>query len=61
LNLNFKGIAIGNGIVSARHQYPEHPRFLFENDLVSREEFLMLKGCMTGCQAMIDAYEDNMG
>jgi len=44
LEVNFKGIAIGNGWVDPYMQYPEYADFAYENDLVGTTEYYFLKG-----------------
>jgi cathepsin A (carboxypeptidase C) len=53
LKLNFKGAAIGNGLVDPYLQYPQYDVFSEENDLIGHAEALVLKGAFAGCQALI--------
>jgi len=53
LNINFKGMAIGNGLVDPYHQYPAYDTFSYENELIPKAEFEVLKGGFKGCQALI--------
>lgn len=53
LKLNFKGMAIGNGLVDPYLQYPEYDTFSKENGLIGEAEYLVLKGAFAGCQALI--------
>lgn len=39
LDLNFKGVAIGNGLVSVLYQYPQYAVFAHENNLVDDDLF----------------------
>lgn len=55
LKMNFKGIAIGNGLVDPYLQYPEYATFAYENDLLRGEkEYNMLVGAFKGCQTLIE-------
>jgi len=40
INLNFKGVAIGNGLVSAFYQYPRYTTYALENKLIDGDTFL---------------------
>jgi cathepsin A (carboxypeptidase C) len=54
LKMNFKGMAIGNGLVSPYDQYPAYATFAEENKLVGHTEFDVLKGLYKGCQLLIE-------
>jgi cathepsin A (carboxypeptidase C) len=49
LQLNFKGIAIGNGWVDPYIQYPEYATFAYENDLISEVWYYVLETGFVGC------------
>ena len=49
LDLKFKGMAIGNGLVDPYLQYPAYATFSKENDLIGEAEFLVLEGAFKGC------------
>lgn len=53
LDLNFKGMAIGNGLVDPYNQYPAYEKFSYENKLVGKAEDVVLKGGFKACQALI--------
>jgi len=53
LKLNFKGMAIGNGLVSPLIQYPEYNTFALENNLITKAESLILRGGFKVCQSLI--------
>jgi cathepsin A (carboxypeptidase C) len=53
--MNFKGMAIGNGLVSPWDQYPAYVKFALENKLVGQTEADVLKGAFKGCQLLIDS------
>jgi len=46
---NFKGIAIGNGWVDPKVQYPQYAEFAHENKLVSDDEYETLKSEFKQC------------
>mmetsp|Transcript_9348 Transcript_9348/g.15768 ORF Transcript_9348/g.15768 Transcript_9348/m.15768 type:complete len:173 (+) Transcript_9348:481-999(+) len=54
LKVNFKGMAIGNGLVDPYLQYPQYDEFAKENKLIGEAEYLVLKGGFKGCQALIE-------
>jgi len=41
--MNFKGMAIGNGWVDPYLQYPAYATFAYENNLVGKMEYEILK------------------
>ena len=49
IKLNFKGMAIGNGLVDPYNQYPAYDTFAYENKLVGTAEYEILKGGFKGC------------
>lgn len=53
VNLNLKGIAIGNGLTDPYQQYPAYATFSYENDLISKKWEDVLKGGFTACQGLI--------
>jgi len=53
LKLNFKGMAIGNGLVDPYNQYPMYEKFSFENKLIGATEDKILKTGFKGCQELI--------
>lgn len=53
LKINFKGVAIGNGLVSAYQQYPEYATFAFENKLIGKTEEEALSAIFKLCQQLI--------
>merc|ERR1712166_305485 len=58
INLNLKGIAIGNGLTDPFHQYPVYGTFSYENGLIeTEEEDEMYKKGFEVCQGLI--YEAN--
>jgi cathepsin A (carboxypeptidase C) len=52
-NLNFKGAAIGNGLVSGYWQYPQYAVYAFENGLIGQVDFDALKLVFAACQNLI--------
>jgi len=52
-NINFKGAAIGNGLVSAYWQYPQYAVFSLENKLISQLQYDQLKVGFATCQDLI--------
>jgi len=55
LKMNFKGMAIGNGLVDPYLQYPAYDTFSKENKLISEAEYLVLKGGFATCQLFIES------
>jgi len=53
LKINFKGMAIGNGLVDPYNQYPEYDNFAKENKLIGEGQYLVLKGAFKACQLLI--------
>jgi len=53
LKINFKGMAIGNGLVDPFLQYPAYDTFSYENKLINRAEYDLLWGGFKGCQGII--------
>jgi len=53
LKFNFKGMAIGNGLVDPYLQYPQYDTFALENKLIGSLEAKILAGAYDGCQALI--------
>lgn len=53
VQLNLKGIAIGNGLTDPYAQYPQYAKFSYENGLISKRWDEVLKGGFTACQALI--------
>ena len=53
LKINFKGMAIGNGLVDPYLQYPEYDTFSLENKLINKIEYDILMGGFKACQALI--------
>jgi cathepsin A (carboxypeptidase C) len=56
LNINFKGMAIGNGLVDPYLQYPEYDTFSLENELIGKAEYVVLEGAFKACQALIKTH-----
>jgi len=54
LNLNFKGVGIGNGLVSVYHQYPQYATFAYENQLVDEDLYHKLVTGFSLCDSLID-------
>jgi len=59
VQLNLKGIAIGNGLTDPFAQYPAYAPFAYENDLISEEWYHVLEAGLKGCQGLI--YEAEQG
>jgi len=53
LQLNFKGLAIGNGLVSVYYQYPGYATFAYENKLVDETEYKSLVSGFDICDSLI--------
>lgn len=53
LDLNLKGIAIGNGLTDPFEQYPAYATFSYENELISEKWFHIMQGGMKACQGLI--------
>jgi cathepsin A (carboxypeptidase C) len=53
LNLNFKGIGIGNGLVSVYWQYPQYATFAYENGLVDEKTYNSLVNGFMICDDLI--------
>merc|ERR1712127_629665 len=53
LKINFKGMAIGNGLVDPLIQYPQYDTFALENKLISKTTGTILKGAFAACSALI--------
>jgi serine carboxypeptidase-like clade 4 len=53
LKFNFKGMAIGNGLVDPLVQYPQYDVFALENKLISKTTGVILKGAFAACAALI--------
>jgi carboxypeptidase C (cathepsin A) len=60
LNLNFKGIAIGNGWVDPVVQYPQYAEFAHQNNLVTDSEYAELKSAFATCVDMINSGQNQM-
>ena len=64
VELNLKGIAIGNGLTDPFAQYPAYATFSYENDLISKEWDEVLNGGFKACDGLIyesqNKYKDNM-
>jgi len=59
VDLNLKGIAIGNGLTDPFAQYPAYATFSYENDLISEEWDKVMTVGMKACQGLI--YESESG
>jgi len=46
-------MAIGNGLVDPYQQYPEYNTFAYENKLIGKTEYEVLKKTFAGCQGLI--------
>ena len=53
VNLNLKGIAIGNGLTDPYAQYPAYATFSYENGLISEKWDDVLTGGFKACQGLI--------
>ena len=53
VNLNLKGMAIGNGLTDPYEQYPQYAKFSYENGLISKKWEDVLNGGFKACQALI--------
>lgn len=53
VNLNLRGIAIGNGLTDPYQQYPAYATFSYENGLISKKWEDVMTGGMKACQALI--------
>ena len=53
VNLNLKGIAIGNGLTDPYEQYPQYAKFSLENGLIGKKWDDVLKGGFKACQGLI--------
>lgn len=49
LKVNFKGMAIGNGLVDPYNQYPAYDTFAKENKLIGQAEYVVLEGVFKAC------------
>lgn len=56
LKFNFRGMAIGNGLVDPYNQYPEYNTFAYENKLISAATHLVLEGVFKACQLLIESH-----
>merc|ERR1712023_220649 len=52
LKINFKGMAIGNGLVDPYLQYPAYDTFSYENHLISESKEIVLKYAFKMCQSL---------
>ena len=59
VDLNLKGIAIGNGLTDPFHQYPAYSTFSLENGLITEEWSQTLDQGFKACQGLI--YESQHG
>lgn len=59
VQLNLKGIAIGNGLTDPFHQYPAYATYSYENDLISERWFHVMQAGEKACQGLI--YESEQG
>jgi cathepsin A (carboxypeptidase C) len=53
LNLNFKGVAIGDGLMSVYWQFPQYATFALENNLVDQQTYETLKKGYAVCDSLI--------
>jgi len=49
VEMNLKGLAIGNGLTDPFAQYPMYAKFSYENDLISKEWDTVLQGGFKAC------------
>jgi len=54
LQLNLKGLAIGNGWVDPYEQYPAYVEFAYSNNLINYAEYLADKALIATCLASLD-------
>jgi len=47
------GSAIGNGLVDPYHQYPAYAEFAYENKLIGKASYEIVKAAMVVCQGLI--------
>ena len=63
VELNLKGIAIGNGLTDPFAQYPAYAKFSYENQLISKKWDEVLNGGFKACDGLIyesqHKYHDN--
>lgn len=52
--INLQGIAIGNGLVSPRHQYGFYADYAFDHGVVSSLTHSLMKATLPACLALID-------
>jgi len=55
LKMNFKGMAIGNGLVDPYNQYPAYETFAYENKLIGAAQDVIMKEGLKGCQILIES------
>lgn len=60
LGLNFKGVAIGNGLVSVYYQYPQYATFAHDNGLIDDKLFNSLTTQFKLCDTLIKAKQYNL-
>jgi len=53
LDLNFVGVGIGNGLVSAYYQYPQYAVFAYENDMIDEKFYTSLKTGFEMCDLLL--------
>jgi len=53
ININLKGLAIGNGWVDPYLQYPGYADFAYQNNLIDYVEYLGNQVAIKGCQSLI--------
>ena len=58
LEVNLRGIAIGNGLTDAYAQYPSYARYSLERDLVSPSEDAKLMAAFPVCEDLITESRD---
>jgi len=54
-NINLKGLAIGNGWVNPKAQYPAYAEFAYHNQLISEVEYIADVAASKVCEALIDS------